>query len=163
KTYKVGAITVETPWSRATPGGAQVAGGFMRITNTGKEPDRLVGGSFAGDGRFQVHELSMADNVMRMRSTELGIDHQHGETVELQKVNGQAETSPLTCRWKSGHSRSRGVSRNTSPEDPIPSNDRNLPGSGRHPRPERALSDVELLAEIGRELRSVYNDLFREP
>jgi hypothetical protein len=25
------------------------------------------------------------------------------------------------------------------------------------------LSDVELLAEIGRELRAVYNDLFREP
>ena len=55
------------------------------------------------------------------------------------------------------------MSRKTSPEDPIPSNDRNLPGSGRHARPERALSDVELLAEIGRELRSVYNDLFREP
>ena len=54
------------------------------------------------------------------------------------------------------------MSRKTSPEDPIP-NDRSHPGPGRDARPERALSDVELLAQIGRELRSVYNDLFREP
>jgi len=63
----------------------------------------------------------------------------------------------------SGHSRSRGVPQKTSPEDPIPTNDRNHPGASRSTIPERALSDVELLAEIGRELRSVYNDLFREP
>ncbi|HEX8165343.1 MAG TPA: NepR family anti-sigma factor [Beijerinckiaceae bacterium] len=30
-------------------------------------------------------------------------------------------------------------------------------------RPGRALSDMELLAEIGRELRSVYTELLREP
>jgi hypothetical protein len=30
-------------------------------------------------------------------------------------------------------------------------------------RPGRPLSDVEFLAEIGRELRSVYSELLREP
>jgi hypothetical protein len=51
----------------------------------------------------------------------------------------------------------------TSPEDAVPSSKRHGRGSERSGKPERALSDVELLAEIGRELRSVYNDLFREP
>jgi hypothetical protein len=55
------------------------------------------------------------------------------------------------------------VPQKTSPEAPISRNDRSHPGASRSARPERALSDVELLAEIGRELRSVYNDLFREP
>jgi periplasmic copper chaperone A len=43
-TYRAGRIVVEAPWSRATPGGAKVAGGYMRITNTGSEPDgsRLI-------------------------------------------------------------------------------------------------------------------------
>ena len=51
----------------------------------------------------------------------------------------------------------------TSPEDAIPSSKRHGRGSERSGTPERALSDVELLAEIGRALRSVYDDLFREP
>ncbi|HZY21463.1 MAG TPA: DUF1775 domain-containing protein [Beijerinckiaceae bacterium] len=83
KSYKVGAITVEAPWSRATPGGAQVAGGFMRITNTGTTPDRLVGGTSSIAGRFQLHAMSMTDNVMRMRELDNGLAIRPGETVEL--------------------------------------------------------------------------------
>ena len=50
------------------PGGAKVAAGYMRITNTGAEPDRLVGGTFAAARRFELHEMSVGtDNVMRMR------------------------------------------------------------------------------------------------
>jgi copper(I)-binding protein len=41
--YKVGALEVASPWSRATPKGATVAVGYMKITNTGAEPDRLLG------------------------------------------------------------------------------------------------------------------------
>lgn len=33
--FRVGDLVIEAPWSRATPQGAPVAGGFMRITNTG--------------------------------------------------------------------------------------------------------------------------------
>lgn len=83
KTFKAGPITIEAPWSRATPGGAQVAGGFMRITNGGAEPDRLVGGTMPLAARFQVHEMSMADNVMRMRELDNGLAIKPGETVEL--------------------------------------------------------------------------------
>ena len=41
----VGKLVIHDPWARATPKGAPVAGGFMRIENTGTVPDRLVGGS----------------------------------------------------------------------------------------------------------------------
>ena len=43
--YKVGALVIEAPWTRATPGGARVGGAYLKITNTGAESDRLVGGS----------------------------------------------------------------------------------------------------------------------
>src|SRR5437867_2424216 len=57
--YKVGALEINSPWSRAVPKGAKVAAGYMKITNTGTEPDRLVGGSTPVAGRFEIHEMSM--------------------------------------------------------------------------------------------------------
>lgn len=82
-TYEVGDLVVERPWTRATPGGAPVAGGFMRITNTGSEPDRLVGGDFEASARFEVHRTTMTDGVMRMAPVAGGLPILPGETVEL--------------------------------------------------------------------------------
>ena len=45
RTYRAGSLTIQAPWIRATPGGAQVAGGYLRIVNSGSEPDRLIGAS----------------------------------------------------------------------------------------------------------------------
>lgn len=83
QTFKAGAIVVDAPWTRATPKGAQVAGGFMRVTNTGSTPDTLIGGSFALSKRFELHEMSMNGGVMRMRAAEGGIIIPPGATVEL--------------------------------------------------------------------------------
>ncbi len=80
---RAGDLTLEQPWSRATPGGAKVAGGYLRITNGGREPDRLVGGSLAVAGRFEVHETQNADGVARMRPLEAGLAIGPGESVEL--------------------------------------------------------------------------------
>ncbi|WP_406600746.1 copper chaperone PCu(A)C [Microvirga rosea] len=82
-TVKIGDLTIEQPWSRATPGGAKVGGGYLRITNTGKEPDRLVGGSFPLAERVEIHEMSMVDNVMRMKPVDGGLDIAPGASVEL--------------------------------------------------------------------------------
>ena len=81
--YKVGSLTIEAPWARATPGGAKVAGGFMKITNTGKEPDRLIGGSVPIAGRFEMHEMAVDGGVMKMRPLSKGLEIKPGETVEL--------------------------------------------------------------------------------
>ena len=83
KVYKGGALTIESPWARATPGGAKVAGGFMTITNAGKEPDRLIGGSVPVADRFEVHEMAMDGGVMKMRELSKGLEIKPGETVEL--------------------------------------------------------------------------------
>ena len=42
--YSAGAIKVSKVWTREMPAGAKVGAGFMTITNTGKEPDTLIGG-----------------------------------------------------------------------------------------------------------------------
>ena len=60
-------LTIQHPWTRATPGGAQVAGGYLTIVNRGKTPDRLVGGSFDAASTFELHSMSMNDGVMTMR------------------------------------------------------------------------------------------------
>ena len=83
KAFKVGPITIETPWLRATPKGAKVAGGYMRITNTGSEPDRLIGGTLERAGRFEVHEMTMVGDVMQMRPLPNGLEIKPGQTVEL--------------------------------------------------------------------------------
>jgi copper(I)-binding protein len=82
-TYSAGTIVVEAPWSRATPGGAKVAGGYMRITNTGSETDRLVGGSTVVAERFEVHRSTVADGIARMEPIIGGLEVGPGQTVEL--------------------------------------------------------------------------------
>jgi hypothetical protein len=81
--YKVGTLVIDHPWARATPGGAQVGGGFMIIKNTGTEPDRLIGLASDVAMRGEVHEMTMVDNVMKMRQVEGGLEIPAGGTVEL--------------------------------------------------------------------------------
>jgi periplasmic copper chaperone A len=83
ETFSIGDITVETPWTRATPGGAKVAGGYLRIVNNGTEADRLIGGTSAFAERFEVHSMEMHDGVARMAPVEGGLEIPPGETVEL--------------------------------------------------------------------------------
>jgi copper(I)-binding protein len=81
--YKVGSLQIGHPWARATPKGAAVGGGYLKITNTGTTPDKLVSGSSAVSGRFEVHEMSMDGGVMKMRLLKDGLEIKPGETVEL--------------------------------------------------------------------------------
>lgn len=81
--YKVGPIEIDRPWSRAVPKGASVAAGYLTIRNTGDAPDRLVSGSTPVAGRFEVHEMSMDNGVMKMRPTTGGLEIKPGETIEL--------------------------------------------------------------------------------
>ena len=62
-----GTLVIEHPWARATPGGAQIGGGYLTVENKGSAPDRLVGGSFQASDGFELHRMSMDGGVMRMR------------------------------------------------------------------------------------------------
>src|SRR5215212_216819 len=81
--YKAGALQILQPWSRATPKGAQVAGGYLKITNTGTTPDRLTGGAAEVAKRFEIHEMSTDGGVMKMREVKEGVVIAPGATVEL--------------------------------------------------------------------------------
>jgi copper(I)-binding protein len=81
--FKLGPIEIDHPWSRATPKGAMVAGGYFKVKNAGAVSDRLVGGSSQAGGRFEIHEMTMEGGVMRMRALRNGLEIKPGQTVEL--------------------------------------------------------------------------------
>lgn len=76
-------ITLSTPWTRATPPGSKVAGGFVILENKGAAADRLIGGSSEVSAMFEVHEMAMNAGVMTMRSLDKGLEIPAGGKVEL--------------------------------------------------------------------------------
>jgi copper(I)-binding protein len=82
-TFKLGDLTVTSPWTRATPGGAKIAGGYLKITNNGTSADRFTGAKSDAADRVEIHEMSMSDGVMKMRPLPNGVEIKPGETVEL--------------------------------------------------------------------------------
>ncbi|HXO68751.1 MAG TPA: copper chaperone PCu(A)C [Bradyrhizobium sp.] len=82
-TFKLGDLTVTSPWTRATPGGAKIAGGYLKIANNGTSADRFVGAKSNTSDRIEIHEMSMSDGVMKMRPLPNGLEIKPGETVEL--------------------------------------------------------------------------------
>lgn len=82
-TFKLGSLTVTSPWTRATPGGAKIAGGYLKITNNGTSADRFTGAKSGAAGHVEIHEMSMTDGVMKMRPLPNGLAIKPGETVEL--------------------------------------------------------------------------------
>lgn len=78
-----GDLRIETPWMRATPGGAKVAGGYVRVTNTGTQADRLTGAAVAIAGRGAIHSMTMAGGVMKMAAVPEGLAIAPGQTVDL--------------------------------------------------------------------------------
>jgi copper(I)-binding protein len=81
--FNLGSLKIGHPWTRATPKGATVAGGYLKITNNGSAPDRLIGGSATFAGRFEIHEMRTVNGVMQMRHLPKGVEIKPGETVEF--------------------------------------------------------------------------------
>lgn len=100
--YRLGGLHIVHPWTRATPGGAKAAGGFMKITNTGTAPDRLIGGTLIAAGAVEIHETRMDGDVMRMRRLEQGLVIAPGETVELRPGSHHIMFMQLSGSFKEG-------------------------------------------------------------
>ncbi|MHA7774081.1 copper chaperone PCu(A)C [Roseibium sp. M-1] len=81
--YKAGDLTLNHPWTRATPPNAKAGGGFVEIVNSGAEADRLIGVSSDAAAKVEIHEMAVNDGVMTMRPVEDGVDLPAGETVAL--------------------------------------------------------------------------------
>src|SRR6266404_1711286 len=80
---KAGDLVITQAWSRATPSGAKIAGGYLTIENKGTAPDRLLGGSGDIAGKVEVHEMAMNNGVMTMRPLDKGLVIEPGKTVKL--------------------------------------------------------------------------------
>lgn len=70
---KIGDLTVEQPWARATPKGSEVGAGYLTIRNDGPVADRLTGVS-ADFARVQMHEMKMSNGIMEMRELTEGLE-----------------------------------------------------------------------------------------
>jgi copper(I)-binding protein len=100
--YTVGSLKIHNPWARATATGAQVAGAFLTVTNTGKDADRLIGGSIIAAQTVQVHEMKMDGDVMKMRRMEQGLELPPGATLVLKPGSYHLMLLKLTQPLKQG-------------------------------------------------------------
>ena len=81
--FKAGSLEIEHPWSRATPAGAKVAGGYFTVTNSGSQPDRLVSISSDISEKSELHEMTVKDGVMTMRKVDGGVEIPANGTLKL--------------------------------------------------------------------------------
>lgn len=112
KPIKAGDLAISGPSIRAMVPGAKVAGGFLTIVNDGKEADKLVGVSAPDVKRVEVYEMTMENEVMKMRKLEKGLDLPAGETVQLksggyhlmfiqpEKPYAEGQTVPVTLEFE---------------------------------------------------------------
>ena len=79
---KAGDLTIQAPWARATPKGAQVGAGYLTIKNNGAAADRLTAVT-ADFAEVQVHEMKMNHGVMQMREVAGGLEIPAHQSVTL--------------------------------------------------------------------------------
>jgi len=66
-------ITIEQPWSRATPAGAMTGAVYMTLDNKSGTLDRLTGASSDVADKLQIHEMKVENGVMQMREVRDGL------------------------------------------------------------------------------------------
>ncbi|MEY9752905.1 copper chaperone PCu(A)C [Bradyrhizobium yuanmingense] len=99
---KAGDLVISQAWSRATPGGAKVAGGYLTIENKGSAADRLVSVSADIAGKAEIHEMAMDNGVMKMRALDKGLAIEPGKTVKLAPGGNHLMLQELKGPFKQG-------------------------------------------------------------
>jgi copper(I)-binding protein len=106
-------VSVEQPWSRATPPGSKIGVGFMQLKNAGAAAERVVGVNSPLAGRVEMHVTTREGDVMRMRQVEsfdvpaggsfdLKPGGAHLMLVDLHRPFKQGEKVPLTLKLEKG-------------------------------------------------------------
>ena len=103
-------VKIEDPWARATPPGARIGAGYMKITSGGAA-DRLIGASSPAAARVELHVTEKSGDVMRMRQVkaydipakggfELAPGGAHLMLVDLKAPLKEGAKVPLTLRFE---------------------------------------------------------------
>jgi len=77
-------IVIEQTIAKETPPGTTVGAGYMKVTNTSKQDDILLGATGDLAGVVQIHNMTMKNDVMTMKEIEGGLTVPAGESVILQ-------------------------------------------------------------------------------
>ena len=95
-------IVLEHTEARETPPGVQVGAGYLKITNTGKQDDKLI--SVTGDLApvIQIHTMTVQDNVFKMEELKGGLVIPAGETVQLEAGGKHLMFMQLPKQLKAG-------------------------------------------------------------
>lgn len=79
----LGPLLIEGAFARATLPGAPVGGGYLTITNSGAEADRLLEVSSDVSAAVQLHQMTVVDGMMKMEHLPEGIEIPAGGAVKL--------------------------------------------------------------------------------
>jgi periplasmic copper chaperone A len=108
QTGKTSTISVEQPWARATPAGAQTGAVYMTLANKANTADSLTSASSDVAAKVQIHEMAVVNGIMQMRELANGLAIPAGGSVTLKpgsyhvmliglkKALAAGETIPLT-------------------------------------------------------------------
>ena len=76
-------VEVKNAWIPTPPPGARTAAGYGTVTNRGPTTDRLMGGHTGAAASVEVHQMSTAGGVMRMRPVAGGLAIGASATADL--------------------------------------------------------------------------------
>lgn len=102
--FNAGEITISNPWSRPTPPGAPMGVGYMAITNNGDSDVTLISAVTPRAKNVSIHESTIKDGIMSMRSLKEGLAIPAGETVELKPHSYHLMLEKLDAPLKAGES-----------------------------------------------------------
>ena len=108
---KVGDITVEAPWARASAGKAKAGVAFMTLNNAGATDDKLIKASADVSKKAELHTHIREGDIMRMRRVEaidvpaggvatLEPGGDHVMLMGLREPLKEGETFPLTLTFE---------------------------------------------------------------
>ncbi|HEX6977974.1 MAG TPA: copper chaperone PCu(A)C [Alphaproteobacteria bacterium] len=76
-------IEIEGAWARATIGQSKTSAAYMRITNRGNAPDRLIGAASAAADKAALHATTRDGDVLKMREVE-PVEIKPGDSIVLE-------------------------------------------------------------------------------
>jgi periplasmic copper chaperone A len=65
--FALGKLKISQPYARATMPMQPAGAAYLTLENTGRQPDRLLGASSPLAQSVEIHSMTMAGNVMKMR------------------------------------------------------------------------------------------------
>jgi copper(I)-binding protein len=85
--FNLKGIAIGHPYATPTVSGAPTGAVYISLTNGTKASDRLVGASTPRAKSVELHSMSMAGDIMRMREVE-AIEVKPGQKIEMRPSSG---------------------------------------------------------------------------